>query len=123
MPLNILRRGRSFYFFDAEKSVDAFLNTFERSFVSGEKVKFQGYIKLIDYQTIEIIELESKRVWLTDMFTGRYFNKFIRGEIRAGFLERVIINGTTGSSWQFNHFERIFTIITDVNQVTSLLAS
>lgn len=61
-------------------------------------------------------------MWLTDIFTGRYFNKFIRGEIRAGFLKRVIINGTTGSSWQFNRFERIF-IITDVNQVTALLAS
>ena len=62
-------------------------------------------------------------MWLTDIFTGRYLNKFIRDEIRAGFQKRVIINGTTGSSWQFNRFERIFTIITDVNQVTSLLAS
>ena len=75
LPLNILRRGvisyfsinyfqhrNSYDFFDAEKSVDSFLNAFERSFVSNKKVKFQGYTELINYQPTEIIELESKRV-------------------------------------------------------------
>ena len=135
LPLSRLRRGlityfsinyfqhKNFYdFFNAEKSFDAFLNTFQGSFVPGEKVKFQGYIELIIFQSTERIELESKRICLTEVFTGRYFNKFIRGEIRAGFKKRVIINGATSSSWQFKRFERISIIVTNVNQVTSLSA-
>ena len=122
-PINYFQHKNLYDFFDAEKSFDAFLNTFQGSFVSGEKVKFQGYIELIIFQSTERIELESKRIWLTEVFTGRYFNKFIRGEIRARFMKRVIINGATGSSWQFKRFERISIIVTDINQVTSLLAS
>ena len=65
---------RNFYdFFDTEKVVDSFLNVFERSFVSDKKVKFQGYTELINYQSTEIIKIESKRVWLTDVFTGKHF--------------------------------------------------
>ena len=106
LPLNILRRGgityyssnyfqhKNFYdFFDAEKIVDNFLSTFERSFVSNKKVKMQGHIQLVNYQPSEIIELESKRVWLTDAFTGRYFNQYIKGEMKSSFLKRVIVNG------------------------------
>ena len=136
MLLNILRRGgityfsinyfqhRNFYnFFDAEKIVDSFLNTFERSFVFDSKAKMHGYIDLINYQPTKIIEVESKRVWLTDVFTGRYFIQYIRGEIRANFLRRVIVNGGTGSSWKFKRFDRISLTVNHVDQVTSLLAS
>ena len=115
---------KNFYdFFDAEKVVDSFLNAFERSFVSDKKLKFQGYTELINYQSTEIIKLESKRVWLTDVFTGKYCNQYFRGEIRANFQRRVIVNGATGSSWQCKRFDKISIIVTDVNQLTSLLAS
>ena len=53
----------------------------------------QGYIQLVNYQLSEIIELESKRVWLTDAFTGRHFNQYIKGEMKCNFLKRVIVNG------------------------------
>ena len=46
-----------------------------------------------------------------------------RDEIRANFPRRVIVNGTTGSSWQFKCFDKISIIVTDVNQLTSFLAS
>ena len=118
--LNILRRGvityfsinyyqhRTFYdFFDSEKIVDSFLNTLQRSSVPNKKVKSQGYIELINYEQAELIELESKRVWVTDVFTGKYFNQYIRAEIRTNFLKKVIINGATGSSWHFKRFEKI----------------
>ena len=115
---------KTFYdFFDSEKIVDSFLNTFQRSFVPIKKVKFQGYIELINYQQAELIELESKRIWLTDVFAGKYFNQYIRAEIRTNFLKKIIINGATGRSWQFKRFEKISLIVTDVNQVNSLLVS
>ena len=83
----------------------------------------QGYIELVNYLPSEIIELESKRVWLTDVFTGRYFNQYINGEMKSNFLKRVIVIGATGSSWQFKRFDRILVIVTDIDQVNSLLSS
>ena len=83
----------------------------------------QAYIELVNYLPSEIIELESKRVWLTDVFTGRYFNQYINGEMKSNFLKRVIVNGATGSSWQFKRFDRILVIVTDIDQVNSLLSS
>ena len=116
---------RNFYdLFNAEKIVDNFLNTFERSLVSNnKKVKMQGYIELVNYQPSEIIELGSKRVWLTDVCTGRYFNRYIRGEMKSNFLKRVILNGAKGSSWQFKRFNRLSVIVTDIGKVNSLLSS
>ena len=54
----------------------------------------QGYFELKNYQQTEIIELENARVWLTNVFVGRYFNEFIRGEMKREILKRVIINGS-----------------------------
>ena len=98
--LNILRRGvisyfsinyfqhKHFYnFFDAEKVVDSFLSRFEKSFTPDKEVKFQGYTGLINYQLSEIIELESERVWLTDLFAGKYFNEYIRVKLERIFLK------------------------------------
>ena len=84
LPLNILKRGVITYysinyfqqinfndFFNAEKLVDNFLNTSERSFVSSnKKVKMQRCIELTNYQPSEIIELESEWDWLTDSLLG-----------------------------------------------------
>ena len=99
--INYFQHKNFYDFSDTEKIVDNFFRTFERSFVSNKKVKMYGYIELINYQPSEIIELESKRVWLTDVFAGRYFNQHIRGEMKSNFLKNVILNGVTGSSWQF----------------------
>ena len=69
LSLNILKRGvityysinyfqhKNYNYFVAEKIVDSFLNSFERSFVSTKKVKKQGYIELVNYQPSEVIEL------------------------------------------------------------------
>ena len=104
--------------------VNNFLNTFEISFVSNnKKVKMQECIELVNYQPSEIIELESKRVWLTDVFTGIYVNRYIRGEMKSNFLKRVILNGATATSCQFKRFDRLSVIVTDIDKVNSLLSS
>lgn len=61
----------------------------------------------MNYQPTEIIKLESKRVWMTDVYIGKFFNKFITGEIKNELVKRVIVNGMTGSSWRFKRFERV----------------
>ena len=32
------------------------------------------------------------------MFTAKYFNGYVKSEIRNGIVKRIIINGQTGSS-------------------------
>ena len=62
---------------------------FERSFTSTnkkkKKIKLQCYIELINYHSSEITELESIRVWLTDVFTCRFFNHTLRVKLRGIF--------------------------------------
>ena len=85
-----------------------------------KKNKVQGYIELINYHPSEIIELESKRVWLIDIFTFRFFNKYVNGEIRSNFLKRVIVNGTSGSSWKF---KQLSIIVTSADKKGSVFSS
>ena len=72
----------------------------------------QGFIELINYQWTEFIEPENTRVWLTNVIVGRYFNEFIRDEMKIYILKRVILNGSTGSSWLFKHFNKLQVIVT-----------
>ena len=93
--LNYSQHKNCYEFFD--ETVRDFLATFERSFAPTEKVVVQGYMELVNYQPSKIIELESKRVWLTDVFTCKFFNKYVRGKMKNDFLKRIIVNGMTGS--------------------------
>ena len=56
-------------------------------------------MELINYQTTEetdqIIELESRRNWQTDVYIYVFFNGYIQEEIRKNFMKRVVTNGMT----------------------------
>ena len=75
-----------------------------------EKNQGQGSMELTSYHLVEselIIEPESRRIWLTDIYTCAFFNDYVKEKIRESFMKRVIINGMTGSSWFFKRFEQI----------------
>lgn len=97
--------------------MDGFTLAFERVFAPGKKVKIQCSMELINYQPTEIIELESKRVWMA-MFTSLNVSmSLLRLILRMTYLmKRVIVNGMTGSSWRFKRFERISIVVTNVNK-------
>ena len=80
----------------------------------------QGFIELINYQRTVLIEPENTRVWLTNVIVGRYFNEFIRDEMKIYILKRVIVNGSTGSSWLFKHFNKLQVIVTDKTSVKNV---
>ena len=68
---------------------------------------------MVNYQPAEssvIIELESRRIWLTDVYFCVVFNNYVKEKIRESFMKRVIVNGMTGSSWRFKRFERLYLI-------------
>lgn len=81
-------------------------------------MKVQESVEIINYQPADeidqLIELESRRTWLTDVYTCVYFNVYVQREISKSFMKRVIINGMKGSSWRFKRIERLFVIITSV---------
>ena len=117
---------KNYNFNDAKKALDDFALAFERVFSPGKKVKIQVSMELINYQPTEIIELESKRVWMTDAYV--YVNflrlkyKFVKAGIKNDLMKRVIINRMAGSSWRFKRFARISMIDTAVNK-TSIVSS
>ena len=114
LPLNISRRSLIMYysinyllhknyyvFYDVKKTVNNFIFSAENNFVSNGKLNIQGSMELINYQPAEadqIIELESRRTWLTDVYMCVFFNGYVLEEIKKSFMKRVIINGMTGSS-------------------------
>ena len=126
LPINILRRGpityysinyqqhKHFYDFFDKKILETFFNSVKDVFVNDERDEFkmQGYAEIKNYLQTEIVQLEHIRVWLTNAFIGRYFNDFVRGSMKEYILKRVIINGSTCSSWLFNQFNKLQVIVT-----------
>ena len=114
-----------FYDFIDEKIVDRYFNSVQGSFesVRGKEFKMQGYFELKNYQQTETTELENTRVWLTNVLVGRYFNEFIRGEMKRNILKRVIINGFMDSSWFFKRFNKLQVIVTDKSAYKNISSS
>ena len=122
LPINVLNRGpithysinftqhKNYYDFFSSGIVDAFLESVYGIYQPSKENKIQGYAEIINQQRGEII-LEDKRVWLTNSFNSKYFNDFVRGEIRDEITKKTIVNGQTGSSWHFKRFKRLSVIV------------
>ena len=124
---NILRRGLITYYtisydqhknyeFFNERIVDDFLSSVYNKFNPDKDYKIQGYAEIINQQQGEFIIAENTRVWLTNTYTVKYFNEYVRGSIKSDIVKRIIINGQTGSSWYFKRFNRLTVISTSVNE-------
>ena len=85
--------------------------------------KIQASFELKRYQRTETVSLESLKVWLTDVFTVRFLNDFIKNSIKKEILKRVIINGSTCSSWLFQRLSKLKLIVTDKSSLRTALSS
>ena len=103
-------------------SLTLFLNSVHQVYRPGKENKIQGYVEIINQQRGEII-LEDTKVWLTNNFTRKHFNDFVRGELRDKITKRVIVNGQTGSSWHFKRFERLSVIVTAISDAKRIMSS
>ena len=63
------------------------------------------------------------RVWLTNVYVRKYFNRFVKGQIKEEILKRVIANGNTESSWLFKRFNKLLIIVTNKASFSNLLSS
>ena len=135
LPLNISKRGQITYYsvnFDQHKDyydfystdmVDIFLDVVYRSFDSQNLTyKFQRYFEIINQQRGSEFNLTDKRVWLTNVYRFKYFNKFVRGEIKDEIIERVIVNGQSGSSWFFKRFNRLNIIVVPLSNELRIIS-
>ena len=82
----------------------------------------QGYAEVKNYQRKDIVELENTSVWLTNVHVQHYFNEYIRSEKKRDILKRVILNGSTGSSWIVKRFNRLQVIVTDRNTFKNVMS-
>ena len=128
LPLNISKRGQITYYsvnFDQHKDyydfhstdmVDIFLDVVYHAFESQNLAcKLQGYFEIINQERGPEFNLTDKRVWLTNVYHFKYFNQFVRGEIKEEIIKRVIVNRQSGSSWFFKRFNRLNIIVVPVS--------
>ena len=106
---------KNFYNFLGSDIIDAFLDSVYEVYRPLKEHKFQGYAEIINQQKGEVI-LEDKRVWLTNSFTSKHFNHFVKGEIRDGTAKRITANEQSGSSWHFKRFGRLSVIVAPLTE-------
>ena len=100
--------------FHDESIFDSFFHSVQQVFKpTGSEMKIQRYFELKNYEQTEIAKIENARVWLTNVYGEKYFNRFVRGQIKEDILKTVIINCTTGSTWLFKWFNKLQIIVTD----------
>ena len=132
LPMNILKRGpityytisydqhKNFYDFFSEQIVSDFLSSVCNRFNPNGVHKIQRYAEILNQQQGEFLIAESTRVWLTNMYTAKYFDGYIKRSIKSDILRRIIINGKTSSSWYFKQFNRLTVITTSVIEAKKL---
>ena len=47
--------------------------------------KISGYVEIVNSQDNGNVFIENMRAWLTNVFTGRYFNNYIKFEIKKRY--------------------------------------
>ena len=53
------------------------------------------------------VGIYEKRIWSTQTYFGRFFNKYIRVSLANDIKERIIVNPRAGNSGRFNRYDSI----------------
>ena len=68
---------------------------------------FKGTFTIENIQASAVENSEpilNSRFWSTEVYRGVYFNDFMFYSLKNDILNKVIINGMSGSSWRFCRF-------------------
>lgn len=97
LPINIIHhppikcfiitfeQHKYFYNFYEESIVDDFLNAVNEKFMPDNEYKISGYVEIVNSQDNGNVFIENMRTWLTNVFTGRYFNNYIKFDIKKRY--------------------------------------
>ena len=108
---NGLEKKNHYNFEDAEQIVDDFLRNVRSRFKPKGQVLLKcGFLIENIQQSVQenLRPVVNTRYWTTEPFKTTCFNDYIFYNLRENILERVIVNGMSGSSW---HLEDLFTLI------------
>ena len=103
--IDFIKHRDSYNFFDSEKCVTDFLRNYKDKLTNNNRNKTFKCSFIIQNQ--QILPTSNgppsfdNRYWSTSPYEGVYFNDFIYFGIKGEILNRVIINGLSGSSWFF----------------------
>ena len=118
------QKHKDFYdFFNSEKCVDGFLRNAKYMFKPGGKKWIKCSFTIENIQNSPYKDLRpiiNSRYWTTPPNEGIYFNDFISYGLRQNILGGVIINGMSGSLWNFKRFVSLSLKILD-NDVEAVI--
>ena len=100
--INIIKHGEYYNFFNSAEVADDFLRNVRSKFKSSvlKYIKETFVIENIQASAVEnSASVSNSRFRSTELYKGIYFNDFIFNGLRHDNLNKVIINGITGSSW------------------------
>ena len=118
LPVNVVTRDPATYFsinYNDHKNfydffqdvVDDFLQGVYNRFNECDEYKFQGHAEIINQQKGKSVISENRRVWLTNVYTAKYLNPYVRDAIKNDILKRIVLNDETSRSWVFKRFKRL----------------
>ena len=108
--ITVSKHGDYSDFEDSEEVVHDFLwNVRSRFKPSGWKlINCSFVIENIQQSAFENLRpILNTRYWTTDVYRASYFNDFVFYGLRQNVLNKVIVNGMSGSSWKFRRFVMI----------------
>ena len=105
--ITVNEHGEYYDFENSEEVVDDFLKNVRLRFKpSGLKlIKCSFVIRNTQQSVFEnLTPILNIRYWTTDVYKAAYFNDFVFHSLRQNILSKVIVNGMSGSSWNFRRF-------------------
>ena len=108
--ITVNKHGDYYDFENSEEIVGDFLKNVRSRFKqSGLKlIKCSFVIENIQQSDLENLRpILNTRYWTTDVYKATYFNDFVFYGLRQNILSKVIVNGTSGSSWKSRWFVMI----------------
>ena len=106
--IDVKNFGEFYDFYDPQKVIHDFLNNVKAKFqTENDFVIIKGSFVIENIQRSlvnDISPIKDTRYWSTETYTVNYFNQFVYYNLAQDYGKRVINNGLTGSSWNFNRF-------------------
>ena len=130
-PLNMLKRGiityysvnfrqhNAHYDFHSSDMVDVFLDAIHRAIDPERNLIYKFQQRTPNNENF----LTDNESWMTNVFRFKYFNEYLRGELKNEITKRIIINDLTGSSWYFRRFERLNVIVVPLTKETKFITN
>ena len=105
--ITVNKHSDYYNFKNSEEVVDHFFKNVRSRFkaITLKLIKCAFIIENIQRSAFENLRpIINTRWWTTDVYKAKCFNDFVFYGLRHNILNKVIVNGMSGSSWRFHEF-------------------